>query len=217
MKKIIFGLVTVCLITNLSFSQSDIKNKLIVLENSLSQFNDDETTYTITNVSNSLNNYDSYGKNTYNILTKINSFIEGFKEKPDYNKDVKPFIENEIKNIIPYDTSFENDTKLIYDSYIKSFKYKNAIQISKAYENFISENFNKQSDAKDLLELISNVKFSTFATTGKRTFTVREACANRCMQATFSNFNPIQWAEFAVGFLSGSMYWLYASCWYDCW
>lgn len=200
------------------FAQGDIRSKLTILEKSLSSLNEDESKYTIENVSNSNNRYDDYGRSTYNRFETIDNFLKGFKVKPNYEKDVKPFIENQIKQIEPYNIDFSGDVKLIYDSYTKSMKYKSSIQISKAYENFISENYSDQSKIKDLLQVISNTKYSTFKAKGKKkTFSIREQCANNCMQDMFEGFNPIQWAEFAVGFLGGSLFWAYGSCWYDCW
>lgn len=219
MKNLLFGLIATVFITNVSFCQNDIKTKLIALENSLVNLNDNEFIYTIDKVTNNQNNYDSYGQNSYEVFTRIDEFLEQFNEKPDYDKEVKSNIENEIKKIVPYNTNFKDDVRLIYDSYTKSLKFKFSIQISKAYEGFIFKNFQNQLDAKDLLQLIANTKYSTFKAkgSGKRSFTVRENCANNCMQEMFSNFNPIQWAEFTIGFLGGSLFWAYGSCWYECW
>ncbi len=204
-------------IANKSFSQEDLRNKLQIFEKSLSNLNYNQLDYEIENIKNSNNNYDYYGLDTYNTLNEISDFILALKTKPNYEIEIKPFIEKKILLIKPYDNNLTGDSKIIYNSFINLVNYKNTIEICKEYENFISKNYKDQSKVINLLKIITNVKYSTFAASAKRSFTVRENCANSCMQETFSNFNPIQWAEFTIGFLGGSLFWAYGSCWYECW
>lgn len=217
MKKIIFILFALLSIANKSFSQEDLRNKLQIFEKSLSNLNYNQLDYEIENIKNSNNNYDYYGLDTYNTLNEISDFILALKTKPNYEIEIKPFIEKKILLIKPYDNNLTGDSKIIYNSFINLVNYKNTIEICKEYENFISKNYKDQSKVINLLKIITNVKYSTFAASAKRSFTVRENCANSCMQETFSNFNPIQWAEFTIGFLGGSLFWAYGSCWYECW
>lgn len=204
---------------------NDLAKNLKVLETNLSSpknIQKSDVTWDFEKVKSEKNPFDYYGIEAFDAFDRIREKLITIEEKGDYEKDVKPVIEDEIALMTPYSTELNSDEQLLLDSYSKELRFSNVIEVSKAYEDLVSDTFQDPTDVKTFLTIVSINKFTNLnaqlkVTKKGRSFTARENCANGRMQDMFESWNPIQWTAFAVGFLEGSLYWCYASCWYDCW
>lgn len=174
--------------------------------------------YDLNSVQTENNPYEGQSAELYSLLCGLQDRMESLEKGSSFEDDVQPIIDSLMNYYSGYSSEFSNDEQVLNDSFCNSLSAnEDKIAVAKSYEKFVLDNFPNVSRVENFMKYVGTVKYLTLKTTKKRNFTVREICANDCMRDEFASWNPIQWAAATVSFLGGSLFWMYASCWYDCW
>lgn len=226
MKKLIY--LTIALLISLSFflsctkeddSNSKLSQKLKNLEEQLSEPKNKKTSdYDETTVQTSFNKYDNYGRNLYLGIVEVETYaIEYKKNNPNaIVDDIKPFIDEKAASLNTTNISLNEQENLLFESFIKDFNVGNTIDKAKQYEIFVRDNFSDQSDVKNFLIVLSDIKYTAFALEGDTSLGRWEACVDSCMSNIYYHYNVIDWIRFVATNPGANVLWDYASCGWHC-
>ncbi len=132
-------------------------------------------------------------------LDNVISFVVLQKENSQatFDKEIKPFLDAKLIewNMFPID--FSDDEEMIYDSFVKTVQWQNAIALVQLYEDFIVINYKDLQQMKSILRVFWYVKKSFSYMSNSSESKVNQFVISK-LNEEFQSYNAVNWIVFAM-------------------
>ena len=175
-------------------AQSDLKEKLKVLENTAVE-SQSTTQEALQNPASP----DDFEWQLSITLDRLIAFVVLQKTIKDatFEANVTPFIE---ENVLPFNTSstdFTEEEEMIFDSFLKVLQWQEATKMVQLYQEFIIKNYEGISEVNSLNKVLSYIECLQRYTVKQQLLEPNKNIALK-INEEFEDYNTVHWRIFAL-------------------
>lgn len=191
-------------------AQTDVKEKLKVLENNILQSH-----FTTPIASQDQATADDLELQLSIALDRLIGFVILQKTSKDntFDANIKPYIEENALLFNASSTDFTDEEELIFDSFLKVFQWQKTPRIVQWYQEFISKNQEDISEMNSLKTVLSCIESTYHFTTKHYLVEPNKSIAAKITQE-FESYNTVHWKVFAMQ-PNALLFWLIATIVWD--